>query len=114
MQGLYDPAKAQFITGGEAQPQFALKTLYGREHETLMRTLEADVQRLAEMVDARTARMLQKETEELSLAILVAGGGLVVLLVLTAAALVLIGGYRRRGSVTAPPTRATMSMEAIV
>src|SRR5688572_16657002 len=65
MQGLYDPKTAEFVTGGDPSPDFALKTLYGPEYEKLQAGLMTDVNRLADLADARTAVTVQRATDHL-------------------------------------------------
>ena len=85
MQGLYDPEKNEFVTGGEPHPEFALKTLYGPEYEKLQAGLMFDVNGLTDMADARTGLTVQKATDHLWRAIVLACAAMVVLLMLTLA-----------------------------
>ncbi|HUP93616.1 MAG TPA: response regulator [Burkholderiales bacterium] len=85
MQGLYDPEKNEFVTGGAPHPEFALKTLYGSEYEKLQAGLMADVNRLTDMADARTGLTVQRATEHLWRAIVLACAAMIVLLLLTIA-----------------------------
>ncbi|HYC46356.1 MAG TPA: response regulator [Burkholderiales bacterium] len=85
MQGLYDPAKNEFVTSGDPHPEFAMKTLYGPEYEKLQAGLMSDVNGLTDMVDARTAATVQRATDDLWRAIVLASVAMVVLLLLTVA-----------------------------
>ena len=85
MQGLYDPKKAEFVTGGDANPEFALKTLYGAEYEKLQASLMGDVNQLTDMADARTAATVKRATDHLWTAIVLASAAMLVLLLLTIA-----------------------------
>src|SRR5688572_18099465 len=85
IQGLYDPKTNEFVTGGEPHPEFAMKTLYGPEYEKLQAGLMSDVNGLSDMVDARTAATVEKATDHLWRAIVLACAAMVVLLLLTVA-----------------------------
>ena len=85
MQGLYDPEKNEFVTSGQPHPEFALKMLYGGEYEKLQAGLMTDVNGLTAMADTRTGATVQKATDHLWRAIVVACAAMVVLLLLTLA-----------------------------
>jgi signal transduction histidine kinase/CheY-like chemotaxis protein len=82
-QGLYDPDRSEFVTGGTPHPEFALSTLYGPEYAKLQASLMSNVERLAEMADARTNLAVEKATDRLEQAIVIACIAMSVLLILT-------------------------------
>ncbi len=84
-QGLYDPEKNEFVTGGAPAPEFALKTVYGPEYAKLQASLVANVNKLTDMADARTSTAVQQATNHLWRAIMLACTAMVVLLLLTLA-----------------------------
>jgi len=53
-QGLYDPAKREFVSDGKPHLDFASKLVHGSEYNLLKADLSSAVQNLATMVDERT------------------------------------------------------------
>lgn len=82
-QGLYDPQRSEFVTGGAPHPEFALQTVYGPAYARLQTSLMADVERLAHMADERTHLAVEKATDRLQQAIVIACTAMSVLLILT-------------------------------
>ena len=81
-QGLYDPAKAEFVSDGKPNTDFALKLVYGTEYEVLQAKLNLAVSRLARLADARTALAVRNATDRLLQAVLLAGAAISILLAL--------------------------------
>ena len=81
-QGLYDPAKAEFVSDGKPNTDFALKLVYGTEYEVLQAKLNLAVSRLARLADARTGLAVRNATDRLLQAVLIAGAAISMLLAL--------------------------------
>jgi two-component system, sensor histidine kinase and response regulator len=81
-QGLYDPAKAEFVSDGKPNSDFALKLVYGTEYEVLQAKLNLAVSRLARLADARTGLAVRNATDRLLQAVLLAGAAISILLAL--------------------------------
>jgi two-component system, sensor histidine kinase and response regulator len=81
-QGLYDPAKAEFVSDGKPNTDFALKLVYGTEYGVLQARLNLAVSRLARLADARTGLAVRNATDRLLQAVLIAGAAISILLAL--------------------------------
>ena len=92
-QGLYDPQRSEFVTGGAPHPEFALQTVYGPEYARLQTSLMADVERLTHMADERTNLAVEKATDRLQQAIVIACTAMSALLILTLLGSAFIGRY---------------------
>ena len=92
-QGLYDPEKGDFVSDGKPNMGFALKLVYGPEYAKLQANLTLEVSRLAKLADARTSLSVQKATDGLLRAILLAATAMGMLLALTLLASFFIDRY---------------------
>jgi signal transduction histidine kinase/CheY-like chemotaxis protein len=81
-QGLYDPVKGEFVSDGKPNTAFALTLVYGSEYAMLQAKLNLAVSRLAKLADARTGLAVQKATDRLLQAALIAGTAISILLAL--------------------------------
>ncbi|MEO9136095.1 MAG: response regulator [Casimicrobiaceae bacterium] len=81
-QGLYDPAKSEFVSDGKPNTDFALKLVYGPEYAALQAKLNLAVSRLAKLADARTGLSVRNATDRLLQAVLIAGAAISILLAL--------------------------------
>jgi len=92
-QGLYDPAKADFVSDGKPNSAFALKLVYGPEYGALQAQLNLAVSRLARLADDRTAQSVHQATDHLLQAVLIAGTAITLLLTLALFASYFIDRY---------------------
>ncbi|WP_169805905.1 ATP-binding protein [Azohydromonas lata] len=58
-QGLYDKAKGQFVSDGEADPAFARQVVYSAQYELQAAQLAGKVDELVRLTDVRTAAEVQ-------------------------------------------------------
>lgn len=92
-QGLYDPEKGDFVSDGKPNTGFALKLVHGPEYAGLQANLALEISRLAKLADTRTSTSVQKSTDRLLQAIVLAATAMGVLLALTLLASFFIDRY---------------------
>jgi signal transduction histidine kinase/DNA-binding response OmpR family regulator len=92
-QGLYDPEKADFVSDGQPNMDFALRLVYGPAYAKLQTRLTSEVSRLSQLADARTSLSVQQATDRLRNAVVLAGGGMGMLLAIALLASIFIERY---------------------
>jgi signal transduction histidine kinase/DNA-binding response OmpR family regulator/HPt (histidine-containing phosphotransfer) domain-containing protein len=86
-QGLYDPASGEFVSDGVPQREYAAQLLHAADYLKLRAGLARAVEELADLVDRRTQRNLDRATETLQHLIVAA------LVLLVAATVLLLLSY---------------------
>jgi signal transduction histidine kinase/CheY-like chemotaxis protein len=89
-QGLYDPEKADFVSDGKPNMEFALKLVHGAEYAKHQANLTLEISRLARLADLRTNESVRASTERLLQAIVLAAAAMGVLLAMALVASLVI------------------------
>jgi two-component system sensor histidine kinase/response regulator len=92
-QGLYDPDKADFVSDGKPNMNFALKQVYGSDYAKAQAALTLEVSRLARLADARTSASVDHSTQGLFHAMAIAVTTMTLLLALALLASLFINKY---------------------
>ena len=92
-QGLYDPAKQDFVSDGKPNTSFALKLVYGNDYAQLQAKLTAEIAKLTSLADERTGLSVQEATDDLFRVIVLTAASIGMLLILTLLASLYIHRY---------------------